>query len=374
MSAGDFARIESPTQPATDAMPLSGSGANLRFVRPINIWLREFPLLTAERAKFFSGLLLLACTVGFLARLAQSHGLMVNSGHPIGGDFVDIYAASIAVLKGQAASVYDVHRHYLRQLAVLRSKDCGVLAFEYPPVYLLMVMPLSKLPFVLSWVVFETLTFLAYLFVLRRIARAPLGLWLAATFPAVINNFMCGQNGFLTTALMGAGLLFLEEYPLVAGVLFGLMIYKPQFAVLVPVALIVSRQWRALVASAVSAALFSAASLAVLGAPVWHAFMGSISYTQKTILERGAINYPTLQTAFGAIKMWGWQSRWSVSAASGGCVICCRRGDLRVANAAAVFNQGRDASRRLANGFAVRLALRPGAACVADRMAGNGRL
>ncbi len=285
----------------------SGPGTKgiLHFVRRIDIWLRNFPLLTVQRARFYSGVLLLAYLAAAVAQFAQAHGLIFNRGIAVGGDFVNIYAASIAVLKGQAASVYEIHRHFLRQFAVMGHKNFGFLVFEYPPVYLLMVMPLSKLPFVASWVVFETVTLAAYVFVLRQIARAPLGLWLAITFPAVLINFKCGQNGFLTTALMGGGLLLLDKWPLVAGFLFGLMVYKPQFAVLVPLALIVARQWRALAASAISAALFVAASLAVFGTPVWRAFFASISYTQKTILERGAINFRTLQSAFGAIRMWG---------------------------------------------------------------------
>jgi hypothetical protein len=171
--------------------------------------------------------------------------------------------------------------------------------------FLLIVLPLSILPFIASWIVFETVTLAGYVAVLRRIAPAPLGLWLAITFPAVIINFMCGQNGFLTTALIGGGLLLLDQWPLLAGFLFGLMAYKPQFAVLIPLALIVARRWRALIATAISTILFAAASLAVFGAPAWRAFVGSIAFTQKIVLERGGINFPTLQSIFGAIRMWG---------------------------------------------------------------------
>jgi len=153
--------------------------------------------------------------------------------------------------------------------------------------------------------VFETVTLAGYLAVLRRIAPIPVGLWLAITFPGVIINFTCGQNGFLTTALIGGGLLLLDRWPLLAGFLLGLMAYKPQFAILIPLALIVARRWRALIATAISAILFAAASLAVFGAPTWRAFVGSIAITQKIVLELGAINFSTLQSIFGAIRMWG---------------------------------------------------------------------
>ena len=269
------------------------------------ICLRDFSWLTARRVKFYSGVLLLAYLAAAIGQLFHSHHLIFESGAGVGGDFVNLYAASIAALKGDPASVYDIHRQHLQEVAVMAGKDSGVLGFHYPPMFLLIVLPLSMLPFVASWVVFEALTLAGYLAVLRRIAPVPLGLWLAITFPAVIINFMCGQNGFLTTALIGGGLLLLDRRPLLAGLLFGLMAYKPQFAILIPLALIVARRWRALIATAISAILFAAASLAVFGAPTWRAFAGSIAFTQKIVLERGAIDFPTLQTIFGAIRMWG---------------------------------------------------------------------
>ena len=45
--------------------------------------------------------------------------------------------------------------------------------------------------------------------------------------------------------------------------------------------------------------------LAVFGEPVWRAFIASIPFTQKIVLERGAINFSTLQSIFGAVRMWG---------------------------------------------------------------------
>ena len=269
------------------------------------IWLRDFSWLTVRRVKFYSGVLLLAYLAAAIGQLFHSHHLIFESGAGVGGDFVNPYAASIAALKGDPASVYDIHRQHLQEVAVMGGKDSGVLGFHYPPMYLLIVLPLSMLPFIASWVVFETVTLAGYLAVLRRIAPVPVGLWLAITFPAVIINFMCGQNGFLTTALIGGGLLLLDRWPLLAGFLFGLMAYKPQFAILIPLALIVARRWRALIATAISAILFAAASLAVFGAPTWRAFIGGLAFTQKIVLERGAIDFSTLQSIFGAIRMWG---------------------------------------------------------------------
>jgi hypothetical protein len=274
-------------------------------LRRFNFGLREFSWLTRQRLLFYSAILLIAYLIAAIGQLHSSKNLVFESGRSVGGDFVDPYAASIAALDGAPASVYDVHRQHLREAAITRGKDTGVLGFHYPPMFLLLVLPLAMLPYIVSWVVFEVATLCAYLAVMRRIAPPAAGLWLAIAFPAVIINFMCGQNGFLTTALIGGGLLLLDRRPLLAGLLFGLMAYKPHFAIMIPVALMVARRWRALIATAITAALFATASLAVFGAPVWWAFIGSAAFTRRVVLEQGAINFTTLQSIFGAVRMWG---------------------------------------------------------------------
>jgi len=121
----------------------------------------------------------------------------------------------------------------------------------------------------------------------------------------VIINFMCGQNGFLTTALIGGGLLLLDRAPILAGFVFGMMSYKPQFALLIPLALLAARRWSAFAATAAGAIVFSAVSFAVFGAATWRAFFANIPFTQKIVLESGAITFNTLQTMFGAVRMLG---------------------------------------------------------------------
>ena len=57
---------------------------------------------------------------------------------------------------------------------------------------------------------------------------------------------------YLDGGLFGGGLSLLERRPLLAGGLLGLMIYKPQLGLLIPVALLAGRHWRASKGVAVS--------------------------------------------------------------------------------------------------------------------------
>ena len=55
----------------------------------------------------------------------------------------------------------------------------------------------------------------------------PLWLQLALAFPAVLVNIGHGQNGLLTAPLIGGALAVLDRRPIVAGILIGLLAYKP---------------------------------------------------------------------------------------------------------------------------------------------------
>lgn len=276
-----------------------------RMARGFISLVRDPTWLTLQRVAFYSGALLLLYLSAAIGQLLNAHHLIFQSGQCVGGDFVDYYAASVAALRGDATSVYNVHLQHIMEASVMGGRDFGVLVFSYPPTNLLMVLPLSLLPFASSWVLFEAVTLAGYLVVLRRIAPSLLGLWLTITFPGVIINFMCGQNGYLTTALIGGGLLLLDQRPVLAGILFGLMAYKPHLAILIPLALIIARQWRAFVAAAASTILFAATSLAVFGLSAWRAFVGNLAITQRIVLDQGGINFATLQSIFGAVRMWG---------------------------------------------------------------------
>jgi hypothetical protein len=104
---------------------------------------------------------------------------------------------------------------------------------------------------------------------MRAMLPRPETLLVALAFPAVFVNIGHGQNGFLTAALLGGALHLLDRGPWLAGVLIGLLAYKPQFGVLIPVALLAGGRWNTIGAAAAVAAL-AAISFVTLGS-VWHA-------------------------------------------------------------------------------------------------------
>jgi hypothetical protein len=170
------------------------------------------------------------------------------------------------------------------------------------------------MPYPLALAVWQISTFALYLSVIGVIVRrmrqrgmviGPIWLPIAAGFPAVFVNLGHGQNGFLTAGLFGAALLALPTRPLISGVLFGLLAYKPQFALIVPVALLVAGQWRTVVAAGITVMALVAVTSLAFGADLWLAFAASTETSRKLLLEGGDVGFEKLQSVFAAVRMWG---------------------------------------------------------------------
>ena len=213
-------------------------------------------------------------------------GLTDVRGDPIGGDFSHYWVASYMALQGESASVYQPEKFLAAQ-----KQTFGVpvpLIFLYPPTYLLLILPLALLPYLASLGAWLSLTLAGFVLVVRRIAPHPLTVGLALAFTGTLQNLIHGQNGFLTAMLLGAGLLFLDQAPIAAGIIFALLSFKPHLVVLIPVALVAGRRWRALLSMALSCVGLVIASLLALGADVWAAFLQNLPGTLQ-VLESGEV-------------------------------------------------------------------------------------
>jgi arabinofuranan 3-O-arabinosyltransferase len=77
----------------------------------------------------------------------------------------------------------------------------------------------------------------------------------------------------------------LERRPVIAGMLFGLQAYKPHLALMIPVALLAGRQWRAMFAAAATVAVLVLATLALAGIDGWRGFLDVMPLLRKVTLE-----------------------------------------------------------------------------------------
>jgi alpha-1,2-mannosyltransferase len=93
--------------------------------------------------------------------------------------------------------------------------------------------------------------------------------------------------------------------PVVAGLLFAALAYKPHFGLVVPVALLAAGHWRSFAAASVGVAVMTLATLVVFGTPPWLAFFAGAEFTRATILEQGALGFEKVQSVFAAVRLLG---------------------------------------------------------------------
>src|SRR6516162_9271572 len=232
--------------------------------------------LDRDRVLAYCRILIVAETVGLLFLVAGTHGLIVPLSRPTSTDFVSFYAAGALADAGTPELSYDQLAHY-------RSEENTTAAgieyrfFYYPPVFLLLCAALARLPYLVAFFIFELATIVLYLIVARRILGEQSWSVLVPllAFPAVFWTLGLGQNAFLTAALFGAGTLYIDRRPIVAGLLFGALCYKPHFGLLVPVALLAGGHWSAAAAAFASAAALCGLSLGFFGWETWHDFLAA---------------------------------------------------------------------------------------------------
>ena len=241
--------------------------AALRFLHALGAALDRHRVLTYCR------ILLAVETVVFLFLVAGTHGLIAPLAGPTSTDFVSFYAAGALADSGTPELAYDQAAH---NAAEQRATAPGVeyRFFYYPPVFLLLCAALARLPYLAAFLVFEAATLALCLTVMRAILaeRGWSAIIPVLAFPAAFWTLGLGQNSFLTAALFGAGTLWIDRRPILAGLCFGALCYKPHFALLVPVALLAGRHWRALGAALGSAAALCGLSLIVFGWETWQSF------------------------------------------------------------------------------------------------------
>jgi glycosyl transferase family 87 len=275
--------------------------------------LRSGRWLTAERTRAYSLILLALYVTAIIGWIALSDGLVDRNGKPIGTDFSSFYAAGSLVLGGRAGDVYDMAAHFAREQQIF-GPATPYYGWLYPPIFLLVATPLALLPYALALIVWQSATFALYLAVIAAILRAPrrdggaiARLWLpvAAAFPAVFVNLGHGQNGFLTAGLLAAALVALPQRPILSGMLFGLLAYKPQFGLLIPFALLAAGQWRSMIAAGATVMALAGAATLAFGTDVWWLFAASTETSRKLLLEQGDVGFEKLQSVFAAVRMWG---------------------------------------------------------------------
>jgi glycosyl transferase family 87 len=273
--------------------------------------LRSGDWLTRARVRLVAGALLAAFALGIGFVVATSDGLNDRFGRPLGTDFSNVYAAGTYVLGGDAAAPFDPAKQYAREKKIF-GENTQFYGWHYPPFFIGLAALLALMPYWLALLVWQAATLVLYCLAIRAMVVAlPVKeankdwLLLSLAFPAVFINLGQGHNGFLTAALMGSALVLLNSRPSLAGILLGILAYKPQFGVLLPFVLLASGRWRVFAAAALTVGALALAVTLAFGTDIWNAFLASTAFTRSVVLEQGGTGWHKIQSVFSWVRMWG---------------------------------------------------------------------
>lgn len=212
-------------------------------------------------------------------------GLTDGIDRPFGDDFINYWSGAFLALHGRAADVYDFVAFHAFESSVT-GPNIDLYHYSYPPVLLLLTAPLALVPYVPALGLWLVGTWYAFYRALKLTGGEGVLLLSLAT-PALFVNAVGGQNGALTAALMGGGLALVDRRPIVAGILLGLLAYKPHLALMLPIALVAGRRWSTVGAAGVTVLLLVIASVLAFGADRWLQYEHNLAVLRAIILEEG---------------------------------------------------------------------------------------
>ncbi len=158
-------------------------------------------------------------------------GYVDLAGQAIGTDYVQFYAAGKTLLHGESAHLYDMEFQSQLEQAIIGPELASYHAFINPPFFAALFAPLAALPYGISFAVWSLLSLLmlwgsVYLLNQKRPLRP--FLWSLTWFPAFA-TISFGQNALLSLFLLtSVYVLWQRERRFLAGLVLGLLMYKPQ--------------------------------------------------------------------------------------------------------------------------------------------------
>ena len=217
-------------------------------------------------------------------------------------DFDAFYIAGQMVWAGDVAQAYSA-----KFMAAAQNRLSNMPIFmpwTYPPFFDLLVAAFPLASRGVSYVLFISSTFLAYILVIRCLSGGNFTAVLLATMPALIITIRIGQNGFLTGTLAGLFCLAFQNKRAVAGVPLGFMLIKPHLSLGMLVLVTVSRRWKTLAVTACVAILSSGLATLVFGLEVWPAFLAGAKQASG-FLERGIYPLHRMTSIYAALHSFG---------------------------------------------------------------------
>jgi hypothetical protein len=239
------------------------------------------PFLNSRRLRDYPRLIAIAIWGVMIFNAIFGEGWYGKFGRITSYDFLTLYSAGY-LYRTDIAHLYDISSMADTEQSIFHpsSLQGGVNLFSSPPYVAMLYSPFTLLPYGWAfaiWLVLSLVFALSAALVMQR-GLAPAYLKTAALspvqmavltlsfFPMLIGIFL-GQNNSLTLLLMAAGLFFmLSQRPGWAGIMLGLLVYKPHYVIGLLLIWLVWKQWRALAGFCLTALVIAGGVLLTYGA------------------------------------------------------------------------------------------------------------
>ena len=198
-----------------------------------------------------------------------------------GTDFLQFYTMGSLGRTGQTAGLYDFTEFHRAQVSVVPESAPELYPPVYPPHAALLFAPFSRLTFRHAMFLWSAITIAGFGVIIysawRSVAMQPRDavfvIAAAAAFPPFWNLVLYGQATIVILAGFWLGWIALErKQRFLAGVAFGLLLFKPQFALPLVAVVLVCSEWSMLMGAAFSIAVQAGAVALLLGRNVLNAY------------------------------------------------------------------------------------------------------
>lgn len=216
-------------------------------------------------------------------------------------DFRVFWAAARLALEGAPGDAFEAAR-----LSEIHGITGDYMPWLYPPALLAAMLPFGALDFAPAWALFGLVSLAAALAAFRPLCAGIVPLWLGISIaPAFLPALILGQVGVLWLAgLVGALAALARGRAALAGILIGLLTFKPQLGLLIPVALIAGGHWRTVVWATGTALAVAILPTLWTGVSYWPSLAEAVSL-HAGIVEANIAERPHMVGIYATLAQFG---------------------------------------------------------------------
>lgn len=255
-------------------------------------------VLNARRLRDYPRLMLIAIWIVLAFNLIFRQGWLGGLNQIIGSDFITLYASGLAY-RTDVSHLYDLTSQFdLQKMLVQPTLLIGVNPYISPPYVAEAYSLFTHLPLQVAMIIWTLLSVgfailagaLCFSLLPQKVSKdlSRWQLWVIIfSFFPIIEGLQVGQNHTITLLLITSVVLFtLSDRWYLAGLMAGLLIYKPQFVIGFLVIWLIWRKYKAIGAFMVTALLWAGSSIMINGIE---------PYKQYLNLSRGLLLLPYIE-------------------------------------------------------------------------------